>query len=194
MPLKNVPVSIIFNACIVILVAISCIWALRKAEKKHFVFRFFTVLSNIFCAAASAALIVCSIAGSVPDGILLWKYTGTCAVTVTFLTVMLFLGPVSGNYKELLSRYDFFLHLVCPLLAVISYCFFEKRTAGFYTVVYGVAPVVLYAGLYLYKVLLAPAGKRWDDFYGFNRGGKWPVSVAAMIAGAFLVSVIIWTV
>ena len=51
----------------------------------------------------------------------------------------------------------------------------------------GLLPVVLYGPLYLYKILYAPEGKRWDDFYGFNKSGKWPAAFAAMLAGTFLI-------
>ena len=36
---------------------------------------------------------------------------------------------------------------------------------------------------------LAGGGKA---IYGFNRGGKWPISFAAMLAGGFLVSLALW--
>ena len=167
---------------------------MRHAEPKTIAFRYFTILSNIFCALSSLALLICEIAGSVPDGILLWKFSGTCAVAVTFLTVMLFLGPVKKSYKELLSGYNFFLHLLCPLLAIISYAAFERRAFGFVTVIFGVLPVILYTILYYYKVMMAPEGKKWEDFYGFNMSGKWPLSIAAMWIGTFIVSVILWAV
>ena len=48
-------------------------------------------------------------------------------------------------------------------------------------------PVVLYGPFYLYKILYAPEKKRWDDFYGFNKQGKWPVAFAAMVAGTFAI-------
>ena len=165
-----------------------------KAKPKHVLFRYFTVLSNMFCAVASLFLIFFTIAGNIPDWVLLLKYSGTCAVTVTFLTVMLFLGPAMKAYKALLSGYDFFLHLMCPLLAIVSFAIFENRQFGFYVVIYGVIPVILYAVLYSYKVKLAPANNRWDDFYGFDRNGKWPVSLAAMLIGTFIVSVVLWVV
>ena len=186
--------SIILNAFLVISVTGACVSAFRKAGKKSIVLRYFTALSNMFCAAASFLMMGFSLSGWVPDAVRILKYSGTCAVTVTFLTVMLFLGPTTKNYKGLLSGYDFFLHLVCPLLAIISWTAFENITPGFYVVIFGTLPTVLYAGLYLYKVLLAPEGRRWDDFYGFNRGGKWPVSVAAMIMGAFAISVLLYVI
>ena len=48
-------------------------------------------------------------------------------------------------------------------------------------------PVVLYGLLYLYKIIYAPADRRWEDFYGFNKGGKWPAAFITMMAGAFAV-------
>ena len=148
-------------------------------------FRFFTVLSNVFCAAA--AFLMC-FAPSFP---LVWtlKYIGTVAVTVTMMTVFLFLGPNMG-YKKLLTGTDLYMHLVTPLLAILSFFCFEKRGMTVRTALLGVLPVLLYGILYLYKVVYAPENKRWDDFYGFNKNGKWPVSFAAMTAGGFAVCIL----
>ena len=187
-------VSIICNALNVIFVTGALTAVLRKAQPKRIAFRYFTILSNIFCAMSSLALLVCAIAGNVPDGILIWKYSASCAVAVTFMTVMLFLGPVTKKFKELLSGYNFFLHFFCPVLAIVSYAAFENRTFGFYTVIFGVLPVILYAVLYFYKVKLAQEEKRWEDFYGFDRNGKWPVSIAAMLIGTFVISAVLWAV
>lgn len=58
----------------------------------------------------------------------------------------------------------------------------------------GTLPVALYAVMYIYRVLYAPEARRWKDFYGFTRGGKWPLSCAAMLIGAFAVSVVLWLI
>ena len=126
------------------------------------------------------------------DAALLLKYLGTSAVTVTLMTVFLFLGPSQGGDKSLLSGENLYMHLIGPVLAIVSYCFLEKRALSFATALTGLIPVAAYGAVYLYKVILAPEAQRWEDFYGFNRGGKWPVSMAAMFAGAFLVSVGLW--
>ena len=52
---------------------------------------------------------------------------------------------------------------------------------------WGMFPVVLYGPVYLYKIIYAPEEKRWDDFYGFNKGGKWPVAFTGMVNGTFLI-------
>ena len=158
-----------------------------KLEHGLFAFRFFTVQSNVLCAVA--ALLMC-FAGALP-GVWLLKYLGTVAVTVTLLTVFLFLGPNMG-YKMLLQGRDLFMHLLTPLAAIVSFCVLEKRGLAFSTALLGMLPVALYSGLYLYKVLYAPKKKRWEDFYGFNKGGKWPLSLAAMLLGSFLLCVLFW--
>ena len=47
----------------------------------------------------------------------------------------------------------------------------------------GLLPVLLYGTLYLYKVVRV---ERWEDFYSFNKSGKWPLSFGGMVLGAFL--------
>ena len=55
----------------------------------------------------------------------------------------------------------------------------------------GTLPVLLYGIYYLYRVVYAPQEKRWEDFYTFNRGGKWPIAFAAMVIAAFVISVVL---
>ena len=183
--------SILINAAIFIITAFFTIrffrkdgkWDINRGKKA---FRFFTCLSNVFCAFAALLTAVFQLSGSLPDVIWILKYIGTAAVTVTMLTVLLFLGPIY-NYKDLLKGSDLFMHLITPLLALLSFCVFEKRGMSFRISLFGLLPVFLYGPLYLYKTVYAPEDKRWDDFYAFNKTGKWPVSFAAMFTGTFLI-------
>ena len=154
-------------------------WKLSNGREA---FHYFTVLSNVLCAAA--ALLMC-LAPSL-RWVWLLKYVGTAAVTVTMLTVFLFLGPNMG-YGMLLKGRDCFMHLLTPLAALVSFCVFERRGLSFAAALLGMLPVALYGTVYLYKVLHAPAEKRWEDFYGFNKGGKWPLAFALMLLGSFLI-------
>ena len=167
--------------------------ALRK-NPSGALFRYFTVLSNILCAVSSFMVAVFRITGILPEAILLFKYAGTAAVTVTMMTVLLFLGPIVYDYKSLLSGGDLWLHLICPLLAIVTYLIWDKTDVPFWTVLFGVLPVLLYGILYLYRVVLVPEEKRWEDFYGFNKDGKWPVAFAAMIAVASAISIVLWAI
>ena len=57
------------------------------------------------------------------------------------------------------------------------------------TAMLGELPVIAYGLLYLYKTQYAPEEKRWQDYYGFNRNGKWYLSYAAMLTGTALIGI-----
>ena len=153
--------------------------------------RFYTLLSNLFCAAAALAFALAARSGAVPHGIWLAKYVGTAAVTVTMITVLVFLGPALG-YKSQLSGFGLWLHLIGPLVAIVSFCFFERLyPLPLPLALSGLLPVVLYGLVYLYKVVLCPEEKRWEDFYGYNKDGKWQIAFAAMMIGGALVCLLL---
>jgi hypothetical protein len=159
---------------------------------EKFLFRFFTILSNMLCAFACLLVLVFRIVGNVPASVLVLKYVGTSCVTLTFLTVMVFLGPFVYSYKQLLSGPDLFFHAVNPLLAIVSYLAWDRAQGSFSHVLLGTLPVFLYACLYLKKVVLDPEEKRWEDFYGLNKG-HWLFSFIIMVAAGFLISVVLWS-
>lgn len=159
-------------------------------ERGRFALRFFTCLSNILCADTSFLTGIFLLTGNVPQWVWTLKYMGTAAVTVTMLTVFFILAPSVGKdwYGVLLKKpSDKFMHLLTPLAALVSFFVFEKRGMTFPQCLWGMLPVALYGPLYLYKILYAPEEKRWDDFYGFNRQGRWPVMFAVMVTGTFLI-------
>ena len=190
--------DVILNLLIFLVTAVLILGFARKdgkyvPERWDTAFRFFTCQSNAFCAAASLLTAAAALSGELPEWVRMLKYAGTAAVTVTMLTVFLFLAPSVGKdwMKVLLtgSVSDLFMHLLTPLAALFSFCFCapEKRGMSFAQTLIGMLPVLLYGILYLYRILYAPPEKRWEDFYGFNRKGKWQISFAAMAAGTFLV-------
>ncbi len=184
--------SLVINIIIIVTTTILVVrffrengnWSPTRGKKA---FRYFTTHSNVLCAISALFMCLCPEAN--------WAYylkvMGTAAVTVTMLTVLIFLGRIYG-YKALLTGSDLFMHLITPLLAIISLCVFERRGIGFLASFIGVIPVALYAPLYLYNVVYAPEEKRWEDFYGFNRDGKWPVAYALMVAGTAVICVVFY--
>ena len=176
------------NILIFVITAISFLFCFRKdgrwdlrAGKKSL--RFFTILSNLFCAVSALLWVLSSSYWA-----WLLKYVGTVAVTVTLLTVIFFLGPNMG-YRPLFSGKDLYLHLCGPLLAIVSFCFMECQFAlSFSLSLLGILPVIIYGFVYLVEVVIL---KNWEDFYGFNKDGKWKISMAAMFAGGFAVCMLI---
>ena len=189
-------IDILLNLIIFLITAVIVIRLTRGDDGKlepgrlKTAFRFFTCQSNVLCAASAMVMAAAEIFSEpVPEWVWILKYIGTASVTVTMLTVFFFLAPSVGRdwIEVLLKGRDLFLHLLTPLAALITFCVFEKRGMSFAQCLWGLLPVVYYGPLYLYKILYAPKEKRWEDFYGFNKTGKWPVSFSAMLIGTFLI-------
>ncbi len=178
-------------------------------------FKYFTNLSNWFAAFAALLCIPFEIrnlkSGSacLPRWVYLIKFYAAVSVTVTFLTCVFFLGPINililapygvpplRAYAFMFAGVTFILHLVAPLLSIISVLFIEK-TEGFDRkyVKHGVLSVFLYAIVYIVMVaLVGPAKGGWTDFYHFTFGGRMylaPVSAAVMLFATWLISKAEW--
>ena len=187
--------AIIFIAtCIIVLLYFrkDGVWDIENGLKQ---FRFFTVLSNCLSGIAALLMAIGQIRGDVSQFVFMMKYLGTVSVTLTFLTVLLFLGPTQGGYVKWFFDGDFFYtHLIGPLLALLSFCLLARRKMSFGSAMMGLLPMLLYGAVYLYKVMFAPENRRWEDFYGFNKAGKWPIACVGMVAGASLICVLFWRV
>lgn len=185
--------SIFINFAIVVMVFGAVLAHVRK-NPAHLVFRYFTVQSNVFCALACMVFAISRIVGDVSEAIYVLRYVGTVAVMVTFLTVMLFLGPKEGTYKNLMSGPDLYLHLICPIAALVSYIFLDGTRMSIWAVICGMLPVILYGILYLKKVVFTDGDRAWDDFYGFNVDGKWKLSFLLMVAATAILSFVLYII
>ena len=112
--------DLVINALIFICTAVCYVLDFRQNgvwswKNGVYALRFFTLLSNLFCACACLAVVLSAGGRGLPFWVWILKYIGTSAVTVTLLTVMVFLGPALG-YKNQLSGAGFYYHLVVPLL------------------------------------------------------------------------------
>lgn len=178
--------AIVFSTVLVMVVLIRHV----PREKLPESFRYFTTLSNLFCAVTALILLLCELFGAMPVWAVALKYMGTVAVTVTFLTVLLFLLPASRSIEGLFSNGpEIIMHLITPLLAIVSFLCFENRGLSPWVIPLGILPVLLYGWLYLKQVVITRA---WPDFYGFNRDGKWKLSFSLMILGAVAAAVLLW--
>ena len=184
--------SVIFNLLIVLCTVVT-LWIDIKKAGAAYLLRFFTVLSNLLCALSALPVALFRLAGDVPNGVLIFKHVGTAAVTVTLLVTVFYLWPILKDFKGLFTGTNLFLHVLCPLFAILSLLAWDRPAGGFEIVLLGVLPVLLYGCYYMYRVLLAPEGKRWDDFYHFTGGGKygWLISFGAVAFLAFLISLLL---
>ena len=178
--------SLLLNLALALL-AVLAVGAHARHSSLRKVLRYYTALSNLLCAAAALLFVCLRLLGGVPAPFLYFKFAATVAVLVTLVTVLLFLGPQYG-YKVLFSGPDLWLHLICPLLALLVWLLWDRIPVPAAVSLVGTLPVCLYGLLYFYKVGIK---KDWDDFYGYNRGGKWPLSALFMVGGTALLSLLL---
>ena len=188
--------ALILNILTVLLVLVSVLWfflpggsgAGNMEDSGARCFRFFTIDSNIIAALASALMIPYNIKGKAPGWALTLKMVGTSAIALTMTVVIFFLGPTQG-YRKMYSGVCLPLHLICPLLCIISFCFLEKGvTFTKKRLLLGVLPSLIYGIIYLSCVVIF---RVWPDFYGFNMGGKWYISIVAASAAAYLIALLL---
>lgn len=130
-------------------------------------FCYFTVDSNILSAIASLAVAIALISGRRFHKIATFKFIGTVSVMVTFLTVMVFLGPAYG-YAEMFEGNNLYLHLIGPLMALVTCCFLDDgERLSFGESLLGLIPVTAYGLIYMHQVIVF---RSWPDFYGFASG------------------------
>lgn len=158
-------------------------------------FRYFTTDSNLLAALASLIILPFSLRTffGVTEGLPLWvqtvKYIAVCSVTLTFLTVVCFLAPTQG-WGRMFSGANLWLHLICPLLCILSYLFLESRNRLPFSATFAaLIPIVLYGAVYLIAVVfVGESGGGWKDFYGFNRGGMWFVALPLLLGVSYLIA------
>ena len=158
-------------------------------------FCMFTVNSNILCAAAMAMVIPYTLDGlrthnyHMPRWIVDLVYMGVTAVALTFLVSLFVLSPAKG-FVLIFTGSRFFLHGVCPLLAIAAFCFFmsEKRLRIRDTLL-ALIPVLIYAVVYYVMVAIVGEEKGgWNDFYGFlSRLPHW-IPLTAIMPLTFLIA------
>lgn len=155
--------------------------------------RYFTIDSNILAGIAALIMIPAELVSLLrgepaAEGALLFKFIATAAVSVTMFTVLVFLGPTQG-YGRMLSGPSLWLHALSPILAILTFvCVDGGAAVHGGLALTGLIPVVLYGMVYTACVLVR---KCWEDFYGFNKGGKWYIAVALMVLGTVLLSYVL---
>lgn len=196
---RKVLFSLILNISNFVIVAV-CITLNVLSISDDFVaglktFKYFTNNSNIFSALASIGIIICDILilkkkrEDIHMIALLFKEMAAVSVTVTLLVVMCFLGPVEGYTNFLLRDKGMCLHLVCPLMTILSYIFLEysdeKKKNIFFYAIFATIPVAVYGTFY--AIFVAITGV-WEDFYGFNTNGMIALSYNIILAASYFLS------
>lgn len=139
--------------------------------------KYYTTLSNLFAGLTSLLLLAYALLqggrGPVPEILSLLKYSSAVSVALTFLVVLVFLGPRMG-YRFLFEKEQLFLHAIGPLLAIFTFAASPllstlSRRDSFPAVL----PTLFYAAAYAGNILKngLGEGEKTNDWYGFAIGG-----------------------
>lgn len=160
-------------------------------------YKFFTTDSNILAALSSLILIPFEIQvlrgkrEKLPHSAIVFKYIGMVSVMLTFLTVITLLLPQYGA-EFLLLNTSFHMHLTGPLSAFVTFVFLETDSKiKFPETFLALIPSVLYGAVYLFEVvIIGEKNGGWMDFYTFNRGGFWFITMPIILIVTYLIAVL----
>lgn len=185
--MKSIKKSLIINISIVCLVIIMTIFMLLDIHfmpKKDLLiiskletFKFYTIDSNILICIMSLILSIFEIKllkgkiKEIPNYIYILKMIGTSGIMLTFMVTLLFLSPLYGLYG-MYNNVNLFFHFIIPILAFISYFFYEKHNNKYKYGLLGIIPMTLYGIFYITNVLvhINEGASLKYDFYGFLQG------------------------
>ncbi|MBQ5487402.1 MAG: hypothetical protein IIT70_00905 [Clostridia bacterium] len=173
-------ISLVFAAAVVICVCVGVVMNLTTLYDEDFdhmglrTFCMFTVNSNILTGICMFLTIPYSIeelrkrSYVVPGWLVELDFMMVTSVAITFLVSLLILAPVKG-FVPIFTGSRFFLHGVCPILAILTFCFFIKdHYLPFRSTFLALIPVFIYASVYFVMVdVVGETRGGWNDFYGF---------------------------
>ena len=215
---RNIKISLIINIIIVLLTVFATIIMFTGFRFMHGsepilettkfgVFKFFTVDSNVFMGIVSLAFIIEEtklLKGKIKDiskTMYIFKLMSTTAVTITFLTVFLYLGPISdGGIISMLQNSNLFFHFIIPVLSIITFILFEKTDKlELKNSLYGIIPTLLYASYYVTNILIHMENGKVSpiyDWYWFVQNGVWTAFIVApfMLLIAYITSLLLWKI
>lgn len=197
--------ALIFNVVIFVFELAGIFLSFKDFGTPQKVFVYFTQDSNILLGICSFIYVLSLVRdlkgnGTVPKAVHAFKFVATNAVTLTMVTVLAVLIPAAGGYETenvvyyMLQSSNFFMHLVCPSLAIFSFLFFEHTPKiKFPCTVLAVLPAALYAGISIYlnymRILYGP--------YPFLHVYEQSITVSVMwtvaiVGGSYVMGIVIW--
>ncbi len=142
-------------------------------------FKYYTVLSNVASGVVAAVYLFRKDKDGISGRLISAKLMSVSAVTLTFLIIALFLGPIYGH-AMMYRGSNVFFHLIVPILAMIEFVILDTgNKIPFRYAVYSMIPTIIYGVCYALNLFLNGIGQ-WpetNDWYGFVNWG-YPVGFA----------------
>ncbi len=161
-------------------------------------FCMFTVNSNILAGLSMMICLPYTVDGlrtgnyHLPDWVVVLMHISVTAVALTFLVSLCILAPIKG-FRLIFSGSRFFLHGVCPVLSIVTFCcFINSHLVRLWETALAMVPVLLYTVVYVVMVvIIGEENGGWNDFYGFaTRVPIW-VSMLVILPAAFAIALLL---
>lgn len=182
---KRNTAELILNLVIVIFTVIGIILMLTSEPEEGALqstgienFKYYTVLSNVFCGIVALIYLVLILLKKNTDRMAVFKLAAVCGVAITFAVVAFMFGPLYG-FLQFYKRGNLFFHLLLPLTAMAEFTVIRRPEIPFRYTVYSAIPTLLYGIGYMLNILINGIGGPWpytNDFYAFLSWG-WPVGI-----------------
>ena len=128
-------IAIIISILIIVLEIVDM--AKNLPQRGLSTFTYYTTLSNFMTLISCIVLLIFGGAskgwlevqllgpGGVPG---MLRYLASCMMLMTFIITAFVLVPLLGDARKLLFTEGLLHHLICPVLCVVSYVFFERHS------------------------------------------------------------------
>ena len=177
---KNSTTGIILNVILFIFTVIGIILMLTGDPESGNLqasgienFKFYTVLSNVYCGLVSAIYLIFALLKKNTEKIRALKLSAVCGVTITFAVVAFMFGPLYG-WLRFYTDSNLFFHLLEPVVALVEFLIVRREKMPLRYAVFAAIPTLLYAIGYMLNILINGIGGPWpytNDFYGFLNWG-----------------------
>lgn len=182
---KNQTAELILNIILVIFTVIGIILMLTGKPEEGALqstgienFKFYTVLTNVFCGIIAAVHLLFLLLKKDTDKIRVLKLAAVCGVAITFAVVAFMFGPLYG-FPQFYKRGNLFFHLLEPVVAMAEFILIRRKKIPFKYTIIAAVPTLLYGIGYMTNILINGIGGPWpytNDFYAFLSWG-WPVGI-----------------
>ena len=211
--MKKMKVAFGLNVLIFMLELFAVIWMMSGkgggilSGSRLSALKYFTVDSNILLgitaiiAAIDEKRVLDGKKSGVSTSTLIAKLVGTVGVTLTMIVTVFYLVPITAatyGVFALFTYSNFFLHLLNPILAIITFLFFEQTDSiAFRHTFTGIVPMLIYAVYYVSVALSHSSNGRvlkGYDWYGFFAFGieSAVIIVPILILLTYGISFLLW--
>ena len=191
-----------------VLTSLFCIYAValglimdpssKYPERGSYLFRLFTVNSNVFAALGATMMIPFAIEGirkkrfTYPKWLQIFQQSGVICTTLTMIFATLFILPFKG-FEITFTGMNFWLHLVCPIMnLILLFCTECNTELTIYDSFIGLIPFYAYGTVYITNVvLLGEENGGWRDIYRLATFVPASISVSLLFVATFGLSLVI---